>query len=87
MLESTTAPKKENLFFMKTLKMLEDKLTEVRNEMSIVKKNEMNRISKEFLLNDYVRRFNTTEEIVIGALIGEDHLGKELNRQQREMKV
>jgi len=75
------------IFFMNTLKMLETKLDEIKNEIKSMRKNELTRIFREMVINNYKRRFNTTEEIVISALVGEDYLEKELNKLQRDMKV
>jgi hypothetical protein len=55
--------------------------------MNIMKKNEMNRINKEFYTNEYERRFNITQEDVISALIGVDNTPNELIRQRREQRV
>ena len=48
---------------------------------------EMNRLFREFILNDYEKRFCTNKNIVISALIGEEQMQQELLRQAREEKV
>ena len=47
----------------------------------------MNRLIKEFNMNDYERRFKTTRYNVISALIGEENTNMEINRQNRENNV
>jgi hypothetical protein len=59
----------------------------MENIMNIMKKNEMNRINKEFYTNEYERRFNINQEDVISALIGSDNTANELIRQRREQRV
>ena len=48
---------------------------------------QMNRLFKEFILNDYEKRFCTNKKLVISALIGEEQMQQELLRQAREEKV
>ena len=52
-----------------------------------MKTNELKRINKEFLTNDYKRRFNISQETIISAIIGENLASTELIRQLREQKV
>ena len=47
----------------------------------------MIRITKEFLENDYEKRFQTTQDIVIGALIGEENKKTEFIKQEKFKKV
>ncbi len=58
-----------------------------KNEIQIYKKRELNRISKEYLTNDYERRYNVKQEIVISAICGEDNMNAEFSRLIREQKV
>ena len=87
MIDSQPSINNDILFFMKTLNMLEAKHNSIKNEIKQKKQIEIDRIFKEFFLNEYTRRFNTTEEIVISALIGEDNINKEMNRKKVELKV
>lgn len=52
-----------------------------------LKSTEMNRLFKEFVLNDYEKRFYTNKNIVIASLIGEEQMHHELLRQAKEEKV
>jgi hypothetical protein len=58
-----------------------------RKELSQMKRNELNRIGREFLLNDYERRYKVSQNIIISAITGEDNTSTELARQNREQKV
>ena len=66
---------------------IDNNLSKIKNSISNLKRNEMNRLIKEFNMNDYERRFKTTRFTVISALIGEDNTNIEINRQNRENKV
>ena len=46
----------------------------------------MNRIFEEYLKNDYFQRFKVEKNVVLSALIGEDNILPELNKQMRETK-
>jgi len=52
-----------------------------------MKKNELERVLKEFLMNDYERRFQITLDQVISALIGEDQTATEFANQSRLQKA
>jgi len=56
-------------------------------EIQTQKKRELNRISKEYLTNDYERRYNVPQEIAISSICGEDNMNAELSRLIREQKV
>ena len=51
-----------------------------------MKKNEMNRIFNEYLKNDYFKRYKVEKTVVLSALIGEDNIMPELNKQARKAK-
>lgn len=57
------------------------------SEIQTQKKRELNRISKEFLTNDYQRRYNVRQEVVVSAICGEDNMNSEYTRLIREQKV
>lgn len=40
--------------------------------MRIMKNAQLDRIGREFLLNNYEKRFKVTQEIVLAAIVGED---------------
>ena len=49
------------------------------NQMEKEEQNEVFRISKEFLYNDYEKRYEVCIEIMIGALVGEEKSDQYLN--------
>jgi hypothetical protein len=72
---------------LKDLCEIDGKIDKMKSFMMNLRRNEMNRIMKEFNTNDYERRFKTTRFSVISALMGEENTIAELNRQKREQKV
>lgn len=72
---------------MKDISDLEVIHENFKKELIKLRREELNRIGKEFLMNDYQRRFNTSLELVISAIAGEDNKNGELLKQQREEKV
>lgn len=58
-----------------------------KKEIQTKKREELSRISKEFLTNDFERRYNVSQDIVVSAICGEDNLNQELSRLIREQKV
>jgi hypothetical protein len=50
-----------------------------RNQMEKNEKNEVLRLSKEFLYNDYGQKYEVCIETIIGALCGEEHKDAQLN--------
>ena len=62
------------------------KLKNMKNDADKLARKELERVGKCFYLEDYKGKFNTNLKIVIGALIGEDNVGKELLRQEKEQK-
>lgn len=63
------------------------KLKCIDDQIAKLKEDEMQRIFKEILNYDYLRRFNTTRKTLVCALIGDEALFSELLRQDRETKV
>ena len=59
---------------------------EIKNFRDKLKKNEMKRIFEEYLKNDYYQRFKVEKNVVLSALIGEDNILPELNKQMRLAK-
>jgi hypothetical protein len=69
------------------LKEMEKSFEEEKGQLAIKRKAELNRMGKEFLLNDYKRRFNTDLRTVISAIAGEDSVNYELLKLERDKKV
>ena len=77
---------KEELVKVNDYFSLMRKLNELRAEKQLLRKNEMNRIFKEFQRNNYAQRFNVDKNTLICALIGEDNLNSELFKQAKKEK-
>jgi hypothetical protein len=77
----------DTLQLMKSIRELESVYEKFRKEMLQMKRTELNRIGREFLINEYERRFDITLQKVISAIAGEDFTNAELTRQMREQKV
>jgi hypothetical protein len=58
-----------------------------RKQLFDLKRKELDRIAKEFLLNDYARRYNVTYRVLVTAIAGEDMAAIELKKHKRELKV
>jgi hypothetical protein len=76
------------------LLMLMSKITEnekiyenFKKEIITQKRIELSRISKEFLTNDFERRYNVSQDILVSAICGEDNMNQELSKVLREQKV
>ena len=69
------------------MKDLENKLEEKKKELKQIQQNELDRINKEFLINDYARRFNIDQQSLISAIIGQDFATNEYSKKLREQKV
>lgn len=72
---------------LKDLFEIDGRIAKMKSFMMNLRRNEMNRLLKEFNTNDYERRFKTSRYAVVSALIGEENTLSELNRQNREQKV
>ena len=68
------------------IQMMRTKIEKLEKEIRLMKEREMERITKEFMSNDYAKRFQISQEFVIGTLIGEDNKHAEMLRQQKRKK-
>ena len=60
---------------------LNKQLNEMKKKKEDMKKKEMDRIFNEYLINNYYQKFGVEKNIVLSALIGEDNINNELNKQ------
>lgn len=77
----------EALGYIKNVKELEEQLKTLYNIMQVMKRNELDRINKEFYTNDYERRYRVSQTGIVSALIGEDNTPSEISKQKREQRV
>ncbi len=87
MIASKTKLDEDTIVSLKFITMLEKQADKIRKEINHLKNEELERISKEFLMNDYERRFCITLDQVISAIIGEDQTATEFAHQNRLQKV
>ncbi len=73
--------------FYSTLKFLEDEIKEKTDSLKQMKRNELDRIYREYLKNDYERRFKVPIEIMLSALVGEENLLYEVANYKRMQRV
>lgn len=77
----------EEANFFSNQKDMECELIDLKKEMNDMVKLEIDRIFKEFIYNDYERRFNTNLETVIKAIVGEDRAYYQLSLFRLEKSV
>ena len=68
------------------IKIVNDTIQQFKREMEFLKRNELDRLNKEFYRNNYQRRFGVSQEVVISAIVGEDFLLHELFREKKQQK-
>lgn len=77
----------ETLILMSKIADYEKAFDYYKSEIEKQKKKEINRINKEFLTNDYQRRYNISQHALVSAIYGEDNMSQEYSRMMREQKV
>jgi hypothetical protein len=87
MLEKKKIVDEELLMLMSKISENEKIYENFKKEIILQKRIELSRISKEFLTNDFERRYNITQDIVVSAICGEDNMNQELSKVMREQKV
>jgi hypothetical protein len=70
-----------------TVKFLENEIKEKSEALKKLKKNELERICKEYFKNDYERRFKVTIQTMISALVGEENVLQEITNFKRLQRV
>lgn len=78
-----TAHKKVNSV---ELEKLEAYYIKLNKEINLMRKRELNRINKEFYLNDYSRRYGIKQEIINSEVIGQELTNMEMKRAKAEQK-
>ncbi len=77
----------QSRIYIKKIKELEAKLEDKRIELKQLQQTELERLTKEYLVNDYGRRFNVDQQTLISAIIGQDFASNEYSKKLREQKV
>ena len=68
------------------INFLTQKMKMIEREIHQLKKNEMRRLFKEFMENDYERRYNVIIDVVIAALVGEYNKHSEMAKVTQRRK-
>ena len=77
----------ESLNIVKEIIQLKKEEEDFRIKVKNLKLNELRRLNKEFLCNDYENRFEIHLEQVVSALIGEEFISNEIYQQIRDQRV
>ena len=56
------------------IKSLKNEINKYKKSLKEMKNNELIRLNKEFYTNDYIKKYNTKKEIVLGAIVGEKNV-------------
>ena len=70
----------EKMDGMENIEILQTKIKNIENEIIELKNNEVIRIFKEFVENDYQHRYHVTIDVVLAALLGEHMKNIEVNK-------
>lgn len=70
----------EKLPQMNDIENLQGKIKKIENEIVELKKNEINRIFKEFIENDYQNKYHVSVDVILAALLGEHTKNIEVNK-------
>jgi hypothetical protein len=78
---------KETNRIIEYVKEMENAFSNHKKEMYAMKRRELERINKEFLVKCYQRKYNITQDVIVSVIVGEDHVNSEMGRQYKEQKV
>ena len=70
----------EKVTGMNYIQNLQKKIKEIEIEMEVLKKEEIKRIFKEFIANDYKNKYHVSIDVVLSALLGEHIKNIEINK-------
>ncbi len=70
-----------------TVKYIEFEISNKTETIKQMKRNELNRVCKEYFKNDYERRFKVPIETIIAALVGEENFIYEITNYKKMQRV
>ena len=73
--------------YIKNITELEKKFKSKKDEIFELKHKELERINKEFLTNNYGRRYSIDQNSIISVIVGEGNASAEFSKKNREEKV
>ena len=91
-MKSIMEDKKKSIINLKKLQgidqieELKSKIKEIENDISNLKKNEIHRLFKEFVENDYENKYHVKIDDVLAALLGEHNKNIEINKYSKYKK-
>lgn len=78
---------KDTKYLMKYVIELESLLVSLKKDLEKLKDNEIKRISREFLINDYERRFKVDIERVLSSIVGHNNIVSEMKKIHKERNL
>ena len=66
---------------------MNEKIIIIKKLMNEIKKKEMRKIFEKYIKKGYNKQIIKEKIILLSALIGEDNVAQEINRQNREQKL
>eukprot|EP00347_Sterkiella_histriomuscorum_P004311 403360932 len=66
------------------IQSLEKRYNQLKQKMRKIKQEALERIGKEFLLNNYSKRFKVNQEVVLSAIVGEDKAKETMSLQLKK---
>lgn len=73
--------------YIQTIQNKKNYIKGIQSHIDELKNNQLERINKEFLNNNYQRRFNVPLFVVVSALVGEERLEQEMSKIQKESRM
>ena len=73
--------------YIQTIQNKKKYIKGIQSHIDELKNNQLERINKEFLNNNYQRRFNVPLFVVVSALVGEERLEQEMSKIQKESRL
>jgi hypothetical protein len=52
--------------------MIEQTYNNIKNKMRIMKNQQLDRIGREFLLNNFEKRFKVSQDVMLASIVGEE---------------
>jgi hypothetical protein len=77
----------ETLKIVSRLEKAEALYNNHKKTMLALKRKELERVNREFLINNYERRFGVKLDDIVSVIVGEDHVKNEMERQYKDQKV
>ena len=77
----------DTIIHLRFIKLLEQKESQIKKEMAEMQNQLMEYLNREFIANDYGRRYNIQLERLVLSLIGDENINAEMVRQNQMQRV